>query len=242
MLHGLLLPPLLRRAHRCNCSNNCCGVLTPGGCCWVDPSGWLRWWRRRSLDGFRFVVAVVGIGVGIGLRRRRGSLNSSPRGGAENQFSRRAVAQVAKQNLVVGSSNQQIGEHIAWSPRSEVAEHPLVTAQSLDFHTAVAGHLTQNGGEAGIIRANRESVVGEDDLCIPRWLLQQGRRNLSSTGVLQAAERLPVGRREPMASRVPRAPAPELRARRRGILDHASGRLRSTRTSSTGAGLSIRRS
>jgi hypothetical protein len=184
LLHGLLLLPTpLGRAHLLQLLKQ----LLRGSHPWrrlLCGSGrlLLLWWRRWSLHRFRFVVVVgIGIGIRIYLWRRRGSSSSAPRG-SKNQFSRRAVAQVSEQNLIVCSSNQQIGEHITWCSRPKAAKDPLVTAQAFDFHTAVAGNLLQNRGQAGIVGVYREIAVGENDLSILRRLLQHGGCNPSRLG------------------------------------------------------------
>jgi hypothetical protein len=156
------LPALLSRAHLLQLLEQLLRRSHPRRRLLCRSCRRFRGWRR-SLYRLRFVVAIVNIG--IGLRRRRRSWRSTPRGRAKNQFSRRAVAKVSKQNLIVGCASQQIGEHIARCPRAKIAEYPLVTAQALD--------LMENRGEARIIRVNRQIAVGKDDLCIPCRLLQQ---------------------------------------------------------------------
>ena len=73
----------------------------------------------------------------------------------EDELSRSAVAQISQQDQVVGSSVEQVGKHIAGRSRAEGAKDPLITAQSFDLHATFARHLVQNGGQAGVIRANR---------------------------------------------------------------------------------------
>ena len=73
----------------------------------------------------------------------------------EDQLSRSAVAQISQQDQVVGSSVEQVGQHIAGRSRAEAAKDPLITAQSFDLHATLARYLVQNGGQAGVIRVNR---------------------------------------------------------------------------------------
>ena len=73
----------------------------------------------------------------------------------EDEFPRSAVPHLSQQEQVVGSSVEQVGKHIAGRSRAEGAKDPLVTTQSFDLHAALARHLVQNGGQAGVIRANR---------------------------------------------------------------------------------------
>ena len=74
---------------------------------------------------------------------------------SEDELSRSAVAQVSQQNHVVCSSVEQVGQHIAWCSGAESAKDALVSAESFDLHATFAGHLVQNGAQAGIIGANR---------------------------------------------------------------------------------------
>ena len=51
--------------------------------------GWRRW---RHIPAFLIIARLIG----IRLRRRRGNRSAAVRGGSENKFSRRAVAQVSQ--------------------------------------------------------------------------------------------------------------------------------------------------
>ena len=89
-------------------------------------------------------------------------------------MARSAVAQISQQDQVVASSVEQVGKHIAGRSRAESTEDALIPAQSFDLHATLARHLVQNGGQAGVLRANREGAAAEDDLRFARRLLQHG--------------------------------------------------------------------
>jgi hypothetical protein len=104
------------------------------------------WWCRH-LRRFLIIAHLVR----IDLRRRRLNRTAASRGGSENKFSRRAVAQVPEQDQIVGSSVEQVGEYIARSARAEATKDALVAAQPFHLHAAPDRNLAQNGGQAGVV-------------------------------------------------------------------------------------------
>ena len=155
-----------------------------------SPYPWSGGCPRRLRIGLRLCIRallVVARGlIGIDESARRGRSCSSVRSGREDEFPWRAIAQVSKQDQIVCSSVEQVGEYIAWCTGAEAAKNSLVAAQPFHLHAALGGKIAQNSRQAGIIGMNRECIAGEDNLCF-FWRFLQQRRGHRGRGLRLAS-------------------------------------------------------